>query len=157
MDKTKQVFGALIVYVLLILYVIVLTVIVLSTIEEPTSIVIPPLQLTVVTTIGGLISSLIIAKLSVTVRDENLTQSALRMLDFKKEEIEDYKTSNNVLVTILVYTYIIVWILAGITTLSVALFDGDLPEGEILTEIGLAWLGLAVGAGYSFFGINPES
>ena len=51
--------------------------------------------------------------------------------------------------------YLLVWVLIGLATFVVGAmwYPGVLQP---LTDVGLAWLGLAVAAAYAYFGINPS-
>lgn len=94
----------------------------------------------VVTTIGGLFSALVIAKLSITKPGEN---------PGKIESAPDKW------VTGLVWAYLIIWLLNGIATLlfGVMLYP---KVSQNLNDMGTTWLGLAVASGFAYFGIKPS-
>lgn len=99
----------------------------------------------VLTLVGGLVSALVIAELAITKPGKppgahllpNATPNQLSLL-----------AGMSIL-------YIAAWILLGLA----AFFFGvvQYPKAlQSLTDMGSAWLGLAVAAGYSYFGISPE-
>jgi hypothetical protein len=51
--------------------------------------------------------------------------------------------------------YLLIWVLIGLAAFIV----GEMWHPGVLqplTDVGLAWIGLAVAAAYAFFGINPS-
>jgi hypothetical protein len=100
----------------------------------------------VVTTIGGLVSALVIAKLAVTEPGENPV--IIQQLEAAQQ------TSSNWSVW-LVGGYLFVWLVTGFAALIVGVMM--YPEvNSNLSDIGTTWLGLAVAAGYSYFGIKSK-
>lgn len=96
------------------------------------------------TLIGGLVSALVIAELAVTKPGE---------MPLQRTHLEN-KGQINVFIKIVSMGYIIVWILTGLTAFLVSLNN---PTGlQPLTDLGQTWLGLAVAAGYAYFGITPK-
>jgi hypothetical protein len=103
----------------------------------------------VVTTVGGLVSALVISKLAITKPGENpaiisMTESA----DGSGE-----KTVNKP-ATIMAFLYLMVWILTGFAALIIGVMVYP-DANSTISDIGTTWLGLAVAAGYTYFGISP--
>jgi hypothetical protein len=97
-------------------------------------------------TVGGLVSALVIAELAITKPGETPQARSLG------------KNPSNQAKEILKFTtmaYLMVWTLFGL----LAFIIGFLQYPNVLqplTDIGQAWLGLAVAAAYSYLGIKPE-
>ena len=100
-------------------------------------------------TVGGLVSALVIAELAIT---QPGTTPVARALDATRTNIGGGAASAVKGVTIL---YLVAWIIAGLAAYVVGVlwFPKDVPA---LTDLGNAWLGLAVAAGYAYFGITPK-
>lgn len=96
--------------------------------------------------IGGLVSALVIAELAVTKPGEVVLQRALDV----RQPVEPQKR----LLQILTTAYLAVWTLAGLAAFIVGLNHPDTLQS--LSDLGNAWLGLAVAAGYAYFGINSR-
>ena len=97
-------------------------------------------------TVGGLVSALVIAELAITKPGET---PVARVLDQNPSEqaksILKYTTS----------AYLVVWTIFGLLAFVV----GFLQHPNILqplTDIGQAWLGLAVASAYAYLGINQN-
>lgn len=94
-------------------------------------------------TIGALVSGVIIAELAVT--RPRQTPGA-RFLD------PSPGPRALPVLKLVVYAYLAVWLICGLTAFLVGLLkDVHKP----LLDAGNAWLGLALSAGYAFFGITP--
>ena len=98
--------------------------------------------------IGGLISALIVAELGVTKPGE---YPLARLVTFGNEINPIWSRVLKVVVVV----YIAAWLYYGAKVFVVAsLWNPDiLPP---LTDLGQAWLGIAVGAGYAYLGINRD-
>jgi len=98
--------------------------------------------------IGGLVSALVIAELAVTKPGEAPVARALRGAE------ASWKLSWTLsgVTTI----YLLVWVLTGLAAYVVGTmwYPGKLQP---LTDLGQAWLGLAVAAAYAYFGISPAT
>ena len=97
--------------------------------------------------IGGLVSALVVAELAITKPGEPPLARAIT------SSPSGMKPTT---VKWLTWTYILVWIGAGLTAYVV----GQMQHPNVLqplTDFGQAWLGLAVAAGYAYFGINPDA
>jgi hypothetical protein len=94
-------------------------------------------------TIGGLVSGVIIAELAITKPNE--TPAARFMTPTPNQ-------SEMLALKIVVYAYMAVWLIAGLAAFVVALNHEDAHKP--LRDAGNAWLGLAIAAGYAYFGIN---
>lgn len=155
----QSVFGSLLAVALLILYSSILIYMMINAVSCESAEVCRALiddkqgMIYVVTTIGGLISALVIAELAVTPAGE--TPVAYRMappanIQQAPQRIERIKRGA---VATLTYAYLIVWVLLGLAALviGVVLY----PEASMtIRALGNTWLGLAVAAGYSYFGIK---
>ena len=98
-------------------------------------------------TVGGLVSALVIAELAITKPGET---PVARVLDQNPSEhaksVLKYTTS----------AYLLVWTIFGL----MAFFVGFIQHPNILqplTDIGQAWLGLAVASAYAYLGINQNT
>ncbi len=98
------------------------------------------------TLIGGLVSALVIAELAITPPGE---QPLARTLAPDTGQ----RTANAV--RALTWVYLGVWALTGLAAFVV----GSMQYPEVLqplTDLGQSWLGLAIAAGYAYFGISPR-
>jgi hypothetical protein len=93
-------------------------------------------------TIGGLVSGVIIAVLAITKPDET---PGMRLLSPSAR-------SATTALKVVVYAYLAVWLVAGLVAFIVGLNHEDAHKP--LRDAGNAWLGLAIAAGYAYFGIN---
>jgi len=101
----------------------------------------------VATTIGGLVSALVIAKLAITKPGKN--PGIMRMAVNADGE-------PNLWVTRLSIAYLIIWLVVGLLALVVgAMLYPNV--NQTLNDLGTTWLGLAVASGYAYFGIKPEA
>src|SRR5262249_47960503 len=96
--------------------------------------------------IGGLVSALVIAELAVTKPGEAPIARAIGG--------ESAGPTLNWTVTIVTMVYLAGWVIAGLAAYVVGTmwYPGKLQP---LTDLGQSWLGLAVAAAYSYFGISP--
>lgn len=99
----------------------------------------------VVTTVGGLVSALVIAQLSVTEPG-----SAPSIGGFEPSSSVGILTTNTVIAL-----YLLGWIATGLTALIVGVMLYP-DASSTLSDIGTTWLGLAVSAAYAYFGIKPS-
>lgn len=94
--------------------------------------------------IGGLVSALVIAELAITKPGEPPVARAIGA---------DASSPRASIIKVLTYGYLAVWTLAGLAAFVVGLRHPDVLQP--LTDLGQSWLGLAVAAGYAYFGISP--
>lgn len=95
--------------------------------------------------IGGLVSALVIAELAITKPGEAPVARALAQ-NASQLSVRALKIVSTF--------YVLVWIGAGLWAFLVGLYHPkDLPP---LTNLGQAWLGLAVAAAYAYFGLKPS-
>lgn len=99
----------------------------------------------VLSTVGGLVSALVIAELAITKPGK---APAARLLPAASSP---RMTSA---FTVITAGYLLIWLAAGLAAFvsGTLLYPGKLQP---LTDLGQAWLGLGVAAGYSYFGIKP--
>jgi hypothetical protein len=102
----------------------------------------------VLTTVGGLVSALVIAQLSVT-----KPGSAPTIGGSKPESNIGIYATNTV-----VGIYLFAWVFTGIAALVVGVMICPDPDhgNKTITDLGTTWLGLAVTAAYAYFGIQPS-
>jgi hypothetical protein len=145
----RVLFGSIIAYVLLVLYVYVLReAIVLAQSVPEAGASLPELNPGIsrtMATVGGLVSALVIAQLAIKEPGEGLE------LLFSKDA--DWGERLKVWLSLI---YVLTWIGAGAFAFIVGELQvpGKVPE---LTNFAQAWLGLAVAAGYSYFGLKEPS
>jgi len=99
----------------------------------------------IATTIGGLISALVIAYLGASKAGGN---DRFMLMEGDKVKLPR-------LTMVLTITYLVVWIIMGVFSLYV----GGLKYPEInphVTNFGMLWLGLAVSAAYAYFQISEK-
>lgn len=98
----------------------------------------------VLTTVGGLVSALVIAQLSVT-----RPGGTPKVGGYEPESKAGVYATNTV-----VAIYLFVWIATGLAALvvGVMLYPG---ASKTISDLGTTWLGLAVSAAYAYFGIEP--
>jgi hypothetical protein len=148
MASTKLIFGAIIAYILLGLYVYLVwcaVSVVMSTDPDAIKLGFTNLMSSSLVLIGGLVSALVIAELAITKPGEELIERAHTQNDspVKKNFIR-----------VVVYSYLAVWIIAGLVTFLISLRRPDALQP--LTDMGQTWLGLAVAAAYAYLGIKPK-
>src|SRR6185503_3947591 len=96
------------------------------------------------TTVGGLVSALVIAELAITEPGKAPVARALHSHATHK--------ATTALKWITGF-YLLIWVALGLTAYVVGAMW--YPESlKPLTDLGQAWLGLAVAAGYAYFGID---
>jgi predicted metal-binding membrane protein len=97
------------------------------------------------TTVAGLVSALVVAELATTVPGEAPGAKTLASdLSEASKRITGYIAGG----------YVLVWIISGLA----ALIAGSMlyPDAvKTLSDAGTTWLGIAVAAAYSYFGIRP--
>lgn len=100
---------------------------------------------TVITTVGGLVSALVISELAITEPGE---VPVARVLGASPS------TTASRTLKIVTASYLLIWLVTGLTAF---IYGAMLHPGTLqaLTDTGKAWLGLAVAAGYSYFALKP--
>jgi heme A synthase len=99
----------------------------------------------VVTTIGGLVSALVISKLTLTEPGEN--PAIIR--DAQRNKEIGWATN-------LALAYLAVWLITGLSALIIGVMIHP-NINSTLSDIGTTWLGLAVASGYAYFGLKPPN
>lgn len=95
--------------------------------------------------IGGLIAALVIAELAITPAGEPPAARALAA---------NPSAGSKTALRWITWGYLAVWVLCGLTALVIGWRSpNDVPA---LTNLGESWFGLAIAAGYAYFGINPK-
>lgn len=150
MTNVKLWFGAIIVIILLVLYVYTLSWAIDLAVTGPNTVEkLPEGVSRTMATVGGLVSALVIAQLAVTDPDEPFKWPA-NPTSGVWGKISDW------IVPVTKTFYVLVWIVLGFAAFVV----GELwHPGKVapLTTFAQAWLGLAVAAGYAFFGLKPPA
>lgn len=153
MPKSSPVLvGGAVAISLLLLYSFVLFVMVYDAICSATLICINGISVTsgmifVLTTVGGLVSALVITQLAITKPGDH---PANRFIP------NDASASFKQTATRVGTLYLIVWMLGGLAAVLVGVML--FPDfNRTLNDFGTTWLGIAVVAGYSYFGIEPEA
>ena len=147
MMSTKAIFGGIIACVLLALYVYLVWV-AISTIycvpQPECRSIFNERMASALALIGGLVSALVIAELAITKPGDAPAARAFVGLNLQP----------SLILKIVTLTYLAVWICVGLAAFVVGLqHDNTL---QALTDLGQSWLGLAVAAAYSYFGIQPK-
>lgn len=145
MSNFGNYFGALIAYILLCLYGCTVSYMIVSVCAAAPG---APVEFNsgvkyVVTTVGGLVSALVVAQLALTTPGSAPT---LARADAK---------DNERLFRRLAIAYMLVWLCVGLAALVVGTMFFP-TANSTLSELGTTWLGLAVAAGYAYFGLNPN-
>ena len=98
----------------------------------------------VLTTVGGLVSALVIARLSISPPGQMPNFEPVKQLS------KGLQTASFILVSL----YLTVWAITGLAALivGVMLYPNIIPT---VSDLGTVWLGLAVAAGYAYFGLTP--
>ena len=105
----------------------------------------PGILISVVTTISGLVSALVVATLTTTKPMEN--PSLMRLF-----VVRDDRTQSK-WVTGIVWAYLSVWGIVGLAALVVGMLHPQVDQ--TLQDIGTTWFGLAVASTYAYLGIKP--
>lgn len=99
------------------------------------------------TTVGGLVSALVIAELAITKPNDPVMGRALASGD---------PAGKRTAIKWITGAYLLVWVAAGLAAFVV----GQMQHPKVLqplTDMGLAWLGLAVAAAYAYLGIGGQA
>jgi hypothetical protein len=142
------VFGGVIAFILLMLYAGTVAYMIIAVTRTGTADTVTFAQglVFVVTTINGLVSALVVTNLAVTTPGEDPT--ILR-------NTIGANGQPNPWVRRLVGTYLSIWLVIGLAALIVGVMI--YPDvNTTLKDIGTTWLGLAVAAGYAYFGVTPQ-
>jgi hypothetical protein len=105
------------------------------------------------TTIGGLVAALVIAELAVTPPGMS---PGVRLFAAAPADPQ-HPPAPGRSAKFVTWIYLLVWVATGVTALVVGDWlnaDAPLPE---LADLGKAWFGLAVAAGYAYLGVQPNA
>jgi hypothetical protein len=147
-DEMKLLVGGLIALILLFLYVYSVVRAVILALSDAGG-TLNSGELLALTTIGGLVSALVIAELAIMKPGET---PAVHTLGASGENLSRAAQKAAPWV---VGLYMLVWTLLGLAAFIVGVmqFPGKVQP---LTDLGQSWLGLAVAAGYAYFGLNKD-
>jgi hypothetical protein len=96
-------------------------------------------------TVGGLVSALVVVELAITNPGDPIGVRST-----------GERANGTGAVAVIGTCYVLAWILLGLAAYVVgAMLYPD--KVKALTDFGQTWLGLAVAAGYAYFGIGPRS
>lgn len=100
----------------------------------------------VISTIGGLVSALVISELAITGTGET---PGMRLLE------QNASVDSQEILKVVTWTYLAIWLLAGLLSfiVGVMIYPDVLAD---LTTLGKSWLGLAAAAAYSYFALKPR-
>jgi hypothetical protein len=158
MSTYQAVFGAVVVYILLLLYVGTILYMTLAVVKhgraaarnpDPTpKLEFPPGLVNIVTVIGGLVSALVVAKLTIKEAEDLFGLMGLLPADASSRA--------KMVSEILIWAYLAMWLLTGLLAFVVGVLIYP-DSSTTLAQIGTTWLGLAVAAAYAYFNIKPKS
>jgi len=144
----KLIFGGIIAYMLLLIYggiavYIIQQVIYCSNDPSCTNVELHDGLIYVLTTVGGLVSALVVSKMAITAPGSD--PSVFRYFEEDQPPVINF----------IVWCYLVIWTIIGLASLitGVLIFPGIC---KTLSAFGTTWLGLAVAAGYSYFNIDPR-
>jgi hypothetical protein len=146
--KYKLIIGGIIAYILLALYSGIILYIVLKVLKCHGGTPCPGFILHngityVLTTVGGLVSALVISKMAITTPG---TDPAI---------FRQMGEDSPVLVKVIIWFYLSVWTVTGLVSLVVGVMI--YPDAcKTLSDFGTTWLGTAVAAGWAYFGLDPK-
>jgi hypothetical protein len=145
--KYKLIIGGIIAYILLGLYGGIAIDIILKVLNCPKGggCTVEPDSgdIYVLTTVGGLVSALVISKLAITTPGTDPTL------------FTQLSNQSPLFVRIVTWCYLLFWTAIGL----VALVVGVLAYPDVcktLSDFGTTWLGTAVAAGWAYFGLDPK-
>ncbi len=98
----------------------------------------------ITTTVGGLVSALILATLGAS--DPN---GQVKVGNFRAET-----TTGQFRLNVVVVIYLIAWMITGLAALVVGVMLYP-KASDVVSSIGTTWFGLALSAAYAYFGISP--
>jgi hypothetical protein len=148
MTNYKIIIGGIIAYMLLILYGGIVVYIIQQVIKCSGDPACDKVELHdgliyILNTVGGLVSALVISKMTIT---EPGSDPAV---------FSHFYEGQPRIVNIIVWSYLVIWTVLGLSSLVAgAILFPD--KCKTLSDFGTTWLGLAVAAGYAYFGIDPR-
>lgn len=150
------VFGLIIAIVLLLLYAVTMGFLIYEVMFNQSDKNMSDGALYILTTVGGLVSALVIAVLAVTEPGTNPADQVQRALfPVTPPPAKGEPTHARGGTYWVVGLYLGIWLVVGLTALivGVMIYPG---ASSTLRDIGTTWLGLAVASAYAYFGIKPK-
>ncbi len=154
------IFGGVIAFVLLALYASIVGALVWEVFQIGKTGATPDMfgkgAYTVVTTIGGLISALVVSKLAITKPGKTPSMAPEPVTASEKTEpATASKQPASLIAKSMAVLYLTVWVAVGLAALIVGkvFYEGT---NSTVEDIGTSWLGLAIAAGYAYFGLDPS-
>lgn len=145
----RSFFGALIVVVLLVLYFVITRSAIHLLGCDPQPVCLESFSETkasALALIGGLVSAVVIAELAVTEPGSPPGRSLLR---------EDPSPWQYGILHVITFLYLIGWLFVGLWSVVATWNEPDAIPA--LTAVARSWFGLAVAAGYAYFGLTPKT
>ena len=149
-NTSISIFGAILSIILLVLYMVTLGNMIWTVIDcegDSSKFFFAEGITYVLTTIGGLISALVVAQLAITEPGEDPGTH------FSRSVHKDNKPQR--LTMIIAYVFISAWLVSGLAALVVGVMLYP-DANKTISDIGTTWLGLAAAAGYSYFNIGTN-
>jgi hypothetical protein len=146
--KYKLIIGGIIAYILLVLYSGIAVYIIIKVMECSKDLSCETIDLHagliyVLTTVSGLVSALVVSRLSITTPGSD------------PGVFLHLGEGQPLIINVIVWCYLIIWTFTGLAALVVGVII--FPDiCKTLSDIGTTWLGLAVAAGYAYFNIDPK-
>lgn len=109
-------------------------------------------ELLALTTVGGLVSALVIAELAIS-KPGGMPSHRISS-DSSRSSAFIVRAADNA-APFVVFVYIGVWTMLGAAAFIVGVMQYP-DRVPALTDFGQSWLGLAVAAGYAYFGLNRD-
>ena len=98
----------------------------------------------VVTTVGGLVSALVVARLTITPPKESVGEYEHTEMTSGMRSTARYLT----------FAYLLIWLATGLAALIIGVML--YPDiNSTLRDLGTSWFGLAVTSVYTYFGLEP--
>jgi hypothetical protein len=148
-----KVFGGIVAVILLLLYVVAMAFLVTHVVIcKGNANCVEPFTITtgmtlILTTIGGMVSALVVATLAITEPGDSPSGRWINM---------EASAGKKKAVNYLVWIYLAVWVVTGLTALIVGVMLYP-DANQTLSDVGTTWLGVAVAAAYAYFGLKPKA
>jgi hypothetical protein len=145
-------FGGALAFILLMLYAVSVIYMIIAVAAWDRTVPVKPVEFSsglvlVVTTVGGLVSALVITKLAVTPPGQSPT------ISLPAADEDEGPSRTEVWLALL---YLIIWLIVGLGALIVGVMLHP-DANQTLHDLGATWLGLAITSSYAYFGITPKT
>jgi hypothetical protein len=102
------------------------------------------------TTVSGLVSALVIAELAITNPGDS---PAARAMGVRPADLAAFPAAGQLVLKVVTIVYVLVWVFVGLAAYVVGAMWYP-AKLQPLTDLGQAWIGLAVPAAYAYLGIR---